>query len=441
MSHDLLEIARRAAALARTAGAQGAAAGAYRSRRVEVEWRDGRLEKASEATSRGLGLELYVDGRYSAVSTSDLRAEALERFVRDAVALARSLAPDPYRALPGPELYRGQAEVDLELADPRHGDLDAAARRRRAEAVEAAARGVKGAEAILSVTAGAGDASTESWRVHTDGFEGTRRSTDFHAGATVSVRDPDGRRPEDWDWAGVRHLESLPAPEEVGRGAAERALGRIGARKTRSAVLPMAVEARAAGRLVAALFSPLAGASLQQRRSFLEGKLGQAIGNERLDLSDDPLRRRGLGSRLFDGEGMAARRFPIFEKGVLRSYYLDTYYGRKLGMTPTTARTSNLAWRLGGRDRAGLLADMGEGILVTGFLGGNSNPTTGDFSFGVQGFAVRGGKISEPVGEMNASGNHLELWRRLEAVGNDPYAFSPLGTPTLVFDGIQFAGL
>jgi PmbA protein len=131
---------------------------------------------------------------------------------------------------------------------------------------------------------------------------------------------------------------------------------------------------------------------------------------------------------------------PVLREGVLRTYFVDTYYGRKLGIPPTTARSSNLAWKLGERSQEGLLADMGDGILVTGFLGGNSNGTTGDFSLGVRGFRVRGGRLAEPVGEMNVSGNHLELWKRLVAVGNDPYRYSAMRTPTLVFEGVQFAG-
>src|SRR5512138_2990178 len=126
---DLLEITRRAAALAKQKGASDAAAGSYRARHVEVAWRDGRVENVSEATTRGLGLELYVDGRYAAVSTSDLRPDALERFVEDAVALARTLARDPHRRLPEPELYRGQPEVDLEQYDTSCDALTAEQRR------------------------------------------------------------------------------------------------------------------------------------------------------------------------------------------------------------------------------------------------------------------------------------------------------------------------
>jgi PmbA protein len=437
---DLLEVTRAAAALALGKGATEAAAGTYRARHVEVAWRDGKVEKVTEATTRGLGLDLYVDGRFASVSTSDLRPEALERFVEDSVALARTLAPDPFRRLPDPALYRDRPAVDLQLEDPGHGALEAEERRRRAEAVEAAARSVPGAEKILSVTTGVSDTLGESVLVQTNGFEGTKRGTDFWISGEVTVKDPDGRRPEEYAASGGRFRSGLEPPEAVGRRAAERALSRVGSVKGQSAVLTMAVDHRASGRLVGMLLGPLAAAALQQKRSFLEGKLGQPIGSPLLDVADDPLVVRGLGSRLYDAEGISARPFALFEKGALRSYLVDTYYGRKLGMAPTTARPSNLAWSLGSKSRAEILRDMGEGILVTGFLGGNSNGTTGDFSLGVRGFRVRSGQVAEPVGEMNVSGSQLELWHRLAAVGNDPYPYSAMRTPTLVFEGVQFAG-
>jgi PmbA protein len=395
----------------------------------------------SEATTRALGLELYVDGRYASVATSDLRPEAVTRFIEDAISMTRALTPDPYRQLPDPALYQGQSDIDLEMEDPSYGTLDAQRRRALAEAAEVGARSVKGAEAILSVTTSFGDSQAEGWRIHSNGFEGSRRATDFWLGAEVSVKDPDGRRPEDWDAGGGRHLSALPAPEAVGRGAAERALSRIGSKKGDSAVVTMAVESRAASRLVGFLLGPLTASALQQRRSYLDGKLGQPIASAVLDLADDPLVPRGLGSRRFDGEGLAAKRLPLFEGGVLRNYYVDTYYGRKLGMAPTTRGMSNLDWRYGTESLEALLARIGEGIFVTGFLGGNSNGTTGDFSLGAQGFRIRGGKLAEPLGEMNVSGNHLELWPRLQAIGNDPYPYSASRTPALVFENVQFAGL
>jgi PmbA protein len=437
---SLLDLTRTAASIALRKGAREAAAGGWQARHVEVTWRDGRIEKVSEATTRGLALDLYVDGRYVAVSTSDLREEALDRFVEDAAILARKLAPDPHRMLPDPALYRGQSDVDLELEDPSHAELDSAVRRRKAEELEAAARAVPGTDRIVSVTTGVSDTCAESALVQTNGFEGTRRGTDFWISAEVTVKDPDGRRPEESAASGSRFRAEVEPPAVVGRRAAERALARIGSVKGASAPMTMVVDARSAGRVVAALLGPLGAASIQQKRSFVEGKVGTAIGSPLLDVTDDPFVVRGLGSRTYDGEGLASRPFPVFEAGVLRNLYVDTYYGRKLGIPPTTARASNLAWRLGPRSQVELLAAAGEGILVTGFLGGNSNGTTGDFSLGVRGFRIRGGRPAEPVGEMNVSGNQLELWKRLAAVGNDPYRYSAMRTPTLVFEAVQFAG-
>ncbi len=437
----LREVACDAVTDARRYGAQEAAAGSYRARHVEISWRDGKLERVTEATTRGLGLEVYVDGRYGAATTSDLRPAAVERFIEVTVNATRRLEPDPDRVLPDSALYEGQAQLELELEDPGYGALDTGRRKSTTEALEAAARSVSGAAALVSVTASFGDTAAERFQVHSNGFEGTRRATDFGMAAEVSARDPDGRRPEDWEAASARFLQDLPEPGEVGRRAAERALARIGAKKGETAVLPMVIDRRAAGRLVAQLLGPMSAAALQQKRSFLDGRLNERIGGALLAIDDDPFVKRGFGSRLFDGEGIAAKRFPLFEDGLLRNYFVDTYYGRKLGMKPTTARMSNLAWRLGEKDVPALLASISEGVLVTGFLGGNSNGTTGDFSLGVQGFRIRNGAIAEPIAEMNVSGNHLELWKRLVAVGNDPYRYSAMRTPTLVFKAVQFAGV
>ena len=441
LSPELLEVAERCQKIALAKGASEVAARAYKVRDVNVQWRDGKLEQIGEATTRGVSLQLYVDGRYSAVSSSDLRPEALETFIADAVVMTRSLAQDPFRSLADPKLYAGQPTVDLQLEDPAYPKVSPEKRRQVAQDLEEAARAVKGAEHILSVTTGFGDNRSESVRVHSNGFSGARVDTAFSASAQVSVKDPDGRRPEDAAWATVRFVGEMPGAAEIGRRAAFRTLARLGAKKAASGVLPMVLENRAAGRLVGALTAALSGQALQQKRSFLEGKKDEVVGGPLLTLTDDPLVPKGFGSRLFDGEGIAAKAMPVFEKGALRHYYLDTYYGKKLQMAPTTGGSSNLVVAPGAHGQAELVGQIPDGILVTGFLGGNSNATTGDFSLGVQGFRIRKGEIAEPLGEMNISGNHLDFWKRLSAVGNDPWPYSSLLTPTLVFEGVEFAGV
>jgi PmbA protein len=441
VSEEFRKIARDAVKTAKDAGAQGVSARVAKVREVLVQWRDGQIEQVTESTTRGLGLSLYVDGRFSSVSTSDLRSEAIPPFIGDAVAMTRTLSEDPFRTLPDESLYQDRPTVDLEFADAAYGSHTASRRRELARRIEEAARDVKGADRILSVTTSASDSRSEMFRITSNGFEGERIDTSFWISGSVTVLDQDGRRPEEGDVAGGRFIADLGDPTATGRSSAERALARLGATKAPSAAMTMVLDNRAAGRMVTALLSPLAASAIQQRRSFLEGRQGQAVGSSLLHVTDDPLIPRGLGSRHFDGEGISAKRVPLFADGALENYYVDTYYGKKLKMAPTTGGTSNLSWRLGSKTQGELIKDAGEGVFVTGFLGGNSNGTTGDYSLGIQGFMIRGGAIAEPVAEMNISGNQLDLWKRLVAIGNDPYELSAMRTPTFVFEAVSFAGV
>ncbi|MFA6956890.1 MAG: TldD/PmbA family protein [Thermoanaerobaculia bacterium] len=441
---DMLSIAQGCIEIAKKQGAQDAAARAYKSREVSLDWRDGKVERIQESTTRGVGLQLFVDGRYSTVSTSDLRPDALAAFIGDAVVLARSLAKDEFRKLPDPELYKGRTEIDLKLEDPKYDTVTPDDRRRFAKVAEDAARAVKGSEAILSVSTGFGDTLTETFLVTSNGFSGKRRDTVFSISASVSAKDADGRRPEDYAYAVSRFYGELAKGSAVGTEAASRALSRLGAKKGESAAMTMVLDNRASSRLLGYLIGgmgPMTGSALQQKRSCLEGKLGTQVFSEKLTIVDDPLIPKGLGSRHFDMEGISAKMRPIIEAGVLRSYFIDNYYGRKLGVAPTSGNMSNLTWKYGDTNRAGIVAELQDAILVTDFIGGNSNALTGDFSLGVQGYRIRGGKLAEPVAEMNISGNHLEFWKRIAAVGNDPFPYSAMNAPTLVFEGVSFAGV
>lgn len=440
-SQDMLAVAQSCISMAKAAGAKEAAARAYRVRDVSLDWRDGRVEKISESTTRGVMLQLYADGRFSSVSTSDVRPEALKTFIADSIALTRALAPDPFRALPDPELYKGQSDVNLQLEDPKYAGLSPDDGRKVARLAEEAARGVKGNESLLSVTTSFSSNLVENWMVTSNGFSGSNRGTSFFVSAQVSAKDADGRRPEDFDYAGARFWNEMGDPAAIGASAAKRALNRLGAKKGESAAMMVAVDNRAAGRLVSMLTGPLSAGSLQQKRSFYEGKIGQQVTSDVITVFDDPLVPKAFGSRKFDMEGLAAVRRPIIENGVLKNYYVDTYYGRKLKLAPTSGSPSNLSWKLGGKSQKELLAELKDGLLITSFIGGNSNGGTGDFSLGLVGYRVRNGEIAEPVSEMNISGNHLEFWKKLVAVGNDPFAYSSLRTPTLVFENVSIAGV
>jgi PmbA protein len=202
----------------------------------------------------------------------------------------------------------------------------------------------------------------------------------------------------------------------------------------------MVVEPEAGGRLLGALLRPANARSVQQARSWCADKVGQELFSPVLELVDDPLLPAGLGSRPYDGEGLASRRMPIIADRRMQNLYVDTYYGRKAGLAPTTGSMSNLIVKPGDKDLAALIAQVGEGVLVTSWLGGNNDDNTGDFSFGMRGHRIEGGRVGAPVGEMNVTGSLVQLFGQLAAVGNDPYPWARIRVPTMVFEGVQFSG-
>lgn len=436
---ERLELARWAMKYTLKKGADQVAVTITKQRNIEIQHRDSKLEKIQESTENSLNLNVHANHRYSVHSTCDLNKQSLASFIEDAVSMTKYLSEDPYRELPDPKLYEGRPEVDLQINDPFYGQLESDKRVCFAKQVEEAAMAVS--DKIISATAGFYDTYFESVKVHSNGFSGENEGTVFSTGAEVTVEGEDGKRPEDWYYASTRFYDMLPEPGMLGRTGAEKALRKIGQQKIESAKMPMLVENRAAGRIFGALQGPLSGRSLQQKRSFLEGMLNQKIAADILTVTDDPFVVRGLGSRLYDSEGIAAKKMPVIEKGVLKNFYIDTYYGKKMGMAPTSGSTSNIIFDIGENSLEELTAKVDRGILVTNFIGGNSNSTTGDFSFGLQGFLIEKGSISYPVNEMNISGNMKEFWNKLAELGNDPYPYSSRKYPCLLFEDIDFAGI
>ena len=437
MQAELLAQAANAVQMAQDAGAEQAVAAASWGRSLEYQWRDGKLEKVQEDTSRGVGVSLYVDGRFSSHSTNDLDPDRLRVFVADAVALTRLLEPDPYRLITPAELYEGRSELDLDQVNRSLVDLDRAT---RVDWCRTLADAASAHDDVISSTSGVMDSHSTSARVASNGFEGSVERTSVWYGCETTIREGEHKRPEAHRWVGGCHLDGLPSPAETGAEALRRVLARRGATKVPSCRTTMIVDREAAPSLLGRIFSAMGAGSIQQKRSFLADKLHQPITSSALTMRDDPFRPRSLASRLFDGEGIASRPRDIVVDGVLQLFFVDTYYGRKLGWEPTTSGPSNVVFEHGDQDLSGLVAGCQDGIYVTSWLGGNANMTTGDFSFGLRGHAVRDGALAEPVSEMNVTGNYGDLLQKLAVVGNDPLPWSTFRTPTLVFEDIQFSG-
>ncbi|MCJ7484069.1 MAG: TldD/PmbA family protein [Thermodesulfovibrionales bacterium] len=440
MNKEMLDLVAWVIKATKSAGADNCKVNLDTNRSVEITYRERKPENIKEAFTKALNIEVFVNNRFSIQSTSDLRKGALQDFIANAVAATKLLAEDPLRTLPDPKYYQGRAELALELVDPAYQSFSPENRHDMVKALEKACL-QEGGDKVISVTAQEQDGFQESLQMTSNGFAGHVQGTYYSVFTEMTAKDEGERRPNGYSYAVAVSRKDLPKSEVVGIEAALRTLSMLGAKKIKTETLPVIIENQNVERIFGGFIGAMFGRSIQQKRSFLADKKGQQIGSKHLTLIDEPLIKGGLGSRLFDRDGFSAQKRTMIEAGILKEFFVDWYYSRKLGWEPTSGSSSNLVIPPGKRPVSEIMKDLGRGILITGFIGGNSNPTTGDTSIGITGQFFEKGEPVQAVAEMNIADNHLKFWNKLIEVANDPFLSSARRFPSLVFENIVVSGL
>jgi PmbA protein len=407
------------------------------NRSTNLEIRDQKIDSLKESNQSGLRISLFVDKKYSSHSTNRLKQEDLFKFVDEAIVSTRYLAEDEFRSLPNPDLYYKGGGSDLNTFDPKLDSVDTKVKIELAN--KALNEAYKKDDRIISVSSYYYDNISNMVMVTSNGFKGDTGNSSVSLSVSVSVKSDSGR-PSDYWYENSLFLDKLKTTD-IGKKALERTVNKIGPKKIASGKYPVIIENRVAANICNPVFQALQGSSLYQKQSFLIGKENKPVASKLLTITDDPFIPSGFGSRLFDEEGMAAVKRTVIEQGVLKSYYIDDYYGKKLGMKPTSGSSSNVVFNKGTRGLNEMLGSMKKGVFITGFIGGNCNGSTGDFSYGIEGFLVENGKIVHPVNEMNIAGNMNQFWFNLKESGNDIKENQSVRIPSMLFENIDLSGL
>ena len=418
-------------------GAQQTGVSISNSKSSSIDVRDAKTDRIEQAVESSLTIRLFVDKKYSVHSTNRLKKEELARFIEQAIEGTRYLSEDEYRALPDPEMYYKGGGTDLNIVDKTFETITPENKIELAFTAEKEALGKD--ERIISITASYYDGLNEGVLVDSNGFSADSSNSYFGLNASVSVKSDLARPSATWSESAIFFDRLIKSG--IGKTALDRALKKIGQGKIASGKMDMIVENRQVARLFSPLISALSGSAIQQKNSFLIDKLGEKLISDKITLIDDPFIQGGHGSQFFDSEGLATQKRLVFEKGVVCQYYIDTYYGKKLNMPPNSGSTTNLVFETGDKNLHDLIATVNKGILVTGFNGGNSNSTTGDFSFGIDGFLIENRQIVKPVSEMNITGNMLKLWSNIRELGNDVNTNSSWLMPSILFAEVDFSGI
>jgi PmbA protein len=413
---------------------------------VTVRLRD--VEKISQAQEKRLGVRLFFGSSSASASTSDISQEAIERLVDDTAQMARATAQDPHSGLPAPgDLARDIPQLDLLDESARSIPVD--------EKIQLAMDAEKSAldyDPRITNSEG-GEFSNQFGRVvyaNSEGFSGEYGGSTFgHSVAPVASQN--GSMQRDYWYSSSRKFSRLESPASVGRKAAERVLRRLGGRKIKTRDCAVVFDPETAASLLRSLSSALSGYSLYKGASFLIGKLGAKIASEQVTVVDDGTIPGALGSRPFDGEGLPTRQKTVVERGELKSYLLDTYSGKKLGMKSTgnAARSvgeapgvapSNFYLAPGAYSPASIVGSVKAGIYVTELIGFGVNLVTGDYSRGASGLWIENGELAYPVEELTIAGNLKDMFQNIEMIGDDLELRGRIAAPTLKISQMTVAG-
>ena len=445
-------IARHCIEYAMTKGAEGVRLSLNKNVMDSCSMLNGELDKVSHSADRSIYLYLYVDGRYGTFSTNRLDTEELESFIDKAIVMVKMLGEDRCRRLPDPTRTAKDATGGMELGlyDSYYEGCDSDSRLKKAEEMSiiktlAQSEGYK----VLSEECEYAESLDDTLLMDSQGFEGRHTETSFNCFSELTIQDNDGNRYSGYWWEASPHFNVLRL-KECSYTALERAVSQIGPRNRRSGRYRMVVDGTVASRLVSPLINALNASAIQQKMSFLEGSMEKKIFSEGLTIMDNARTLGKSGSRMYDSEGVATQNRAIIEHGVVKQYFVSTYMSEKTGFAPTIEDISRpcLSPFMAGKELNDLekgvsLKDIlglcSNGIYVTGFNGGNCNPVTGDFSFGIEGFAFSKGKVTHPVKEMLITGNIVELWNSFTAAGTDTRSSSRWQIPTLAFENVSFS--
>ena len=406
------------------------------------------VEKISSARGKNLGLRLFFGNRSAITSTSDLSASSLDRLLSDTCELAKIAEEDSFSGLPSYEICAKEFP-ELDIIDEGIGTLSIdekidLARRTERAALEHDSR--------LSNSDGAdfSHSSNEVLYVASNGFHGAFQGT----GTSLSVAPiatENGQMQRDYWYTSKRKLQQLEAAESVGQTAARRTLRRLGARKVKTQEAPVVFDSEVAVSLVGHLASALSGYALYKKASFLCDQIGERIASDNISLYDDPTLPSGLGSRPFDGEGLPSYKKTVVEEGVLKSYLLDTYSGKKLGLPSTgnavrgtggspSVGTSNFQMVPGPYSPKEIIRSVKWGLFITELIGFGVNMVTGDYSRGAVGIWIENGELTHPVEELTIAGNLKEIFQNIVMLGNDVDQTRRTAAPTLKIANMMIAG-
>ncbi|MBS9439646.1 metalloprotease PmbA [Photorhabdus noenieputensis] len=419
------------------AGCDAAEVAVNKTTGISVSTRFGEIENVEFNSDGALGITVYHQQCKGSASSTDLSPDAIARTVQAALDIARYTSQDPCSGPADKALLAFEAP-DLDLFHPTELDAD--------NAIELAARAEQAAlQADKRITNTEGGSFNSHYGIRVFGnSHGMLQSycSSRHSMSSCVIAELDGDMERDYAYTISRRFEDLKSPEWVGQECARRALSRLSPRKLPTMKAPVLFAAEVATGLFGHLVGAISGSSIYRKSSFLLDHLGKQILPSWLTIEERPHLLAGLASSPFDSEGVSTSNRDIIKDGVLQTWLLTSYSACKLGMASTGHAGGIHNWCIAGQgqDFAGLLRQMGTGLVVTELMGQGVSAVTGDYSRGAAGFWVENGEIQYPVSEITIAGNLKDMWANMVTIGDDIETRSNIQCGSVLLPEMSIAG-
>ena len=405
---------------------------------LSVSTRLQEIENVEFTNDGALGISVYLGQQKGNASTSDLSEEAIKNTVEAALAIAKYTSPDDCTGLADKELMAFEAP-DLALYHSANVDVEQATKL----ALEAEKSALEYDAKIVNSN-GASFNSHTGVRVYgnTHGMLQSYLSSRYSLSCSVIGGELD-QLENDYEYTVSREFDALSPADWVGQNCAKKVIARLNPQKLTTREVPVIFLNDVATGLISHLTGAISGGSLYRKSSFLLDHLGKQVLPDWFQISERPHLLKRLASTPFDSEGVRTQDLEIIQDGVLQTYLLTSYSGRKMGMQSTGHAGGIHNWLVKPNLTGGLTAllrQMGTGLLVTDVMGQGVNIVTGDYSRGAAGFWVENGEIQYPVAEITIAGQLKDMLKNIVAVADDIEHRSNIQTGSILLDKMKISG-
>ena len=405
---------------------------------LSVSTRLQEIENVEFTNDGALGISVYLGQQKGNASTSDLSEEAIKNTVEAALAIAKYTSPDDCTGLADKELMAFEAP-DLALYHGASVDVEQATKL----ALEAEKSALEYDAKIVNSN-GASFNSHTGVRVYgnTHGMLQSYLSSRYSLSCSVIGGELD-QLENDYEYTVSREFDALSSADWVGENCAKKVIARLNPQKLTTREVPVIFLNDVATGLISHLTGAISGGSLYRKSSFLLDHLGKQVLPDWFQISERPHLLKRLASTPFDSEGVRTQDLEIIQDGVLQTYLLTSYSGRKMGMQSTGHAGGIHNWLVKPNLTGGLTAllrQMSTGLLVTDVMGQGVNIVTGDYSRGAAGFWVENGEIQYPVAEITIAGQLQDMLKNIVAVADDVEHRSNIQTGSILLDKMKISG-